>query len=216
MKRRILLLGPPGSGKGTIAALLEKELGIAHLSSGHLLRQEVENGSSLGRRAKEFLEKGELVPDEMVLEVVWPWLESASAKGGFALDGFPRNLAQARDLDHRLLERGMPVEKALFFDGPEVELVKRLTGRRSCPACGRVYQHQSLPPKLPGFCDQCGIALVQRPDDEDAVVRKRYAIYRRETEPLAECYRRQAKLTVIDATLTIEQRFSASVEALTR
>ena len=216
MNRRILLLGPPGSGKGTIAARLETELALPHLSSGHLLRQEVEKGSPAGCRAKTFIDNGELVPDTSVLEVIEPALKGAIANGGFVLDGFPRNRTQAIDLDRWLAEHGIPLERVLLFTGPEDVLAERITGRRTCPECGRVYHGQTVPPKRAGICDLCGIPLVQREDDGEAVVHKRYEIYRRETQPLEQYYRQQDKLAVIPATLPLEGRFSAVVEDLTR
>jgi len=136
--------------------------------------------------------------------------------GGFVLDGFPRNRTQAVALDQWLAEHGMPLEKVLLFTGPEEVLAERITGRRTCPECGRVYNGQTVPPKATGICDLCGIPLVQREDDSEAVVHKRYEIYRRETQPLEQYYRQQDKLAVIAATLPLEGRFSAAVEELTR
>ncbi|MEO8425945.1 MAG: nucleoside monophosphate kinase [Verrucomicrobiota bacterium] len=208
----MILLGPPGSGKGTVAVHLQKELGLPHVSSGHLLRREVENGSTMGRRAKLFIDKGELVPNDAVLELVNSWLLSSDAEEGFVLDGFPRNLAQAKVLDEWL--RQTPIEKVILFDSPESVIVDRITGRRTCPKCGRVYQLPTLAPSKDGVCDDCGTMVVQREDDQEPVVRKRYDIYRRETEPLAAYYRQQGKLTVVDATRPLEQRLSAATAAL--
>jgi adenylate kinase len=208
----VILLGPPGSGKGTIAVRLQKELGLRHVSSGHLLRREVDNGSTMGRRAKLFLDNGELVPDDVVLELVNSFLSSSNADEGFVLDGFPRNLAQAKVLDGWL--RRSPIETVILFDSPESVIVDRITGRRTCPKCGRVYQWPTLAPKKEGVCDDCGTLLVQRDDDQESVVRKRYDIYRRETEPVVAYYRHQGKLTVVDATRPLEQRLSATTAAL--
>jgi len=212
MRRRVILLGPPGSGKGTIAVKLQKELGLCHVSSGHMLRREVDNGSTVGRRAKLFLDNGELVPDDVVLELMNSWLSSPNAEEGFVLDGFPRNLAQAKVLDEWL--RRSPIERVILFDSPESVTVDRIIGRRTCPKCGRVYQLPTLAPIKGGVCDECGTLLVQREDDQEPVVRKRYDIYRQETEPLTAYYQQQGKLTVVDATRPLEQRLSAATAAV--
>jgi adenylate kinase len=214
MKRRIILLGPPGSGKGTIAAQLQRESGLAHVSSGHLLRQEEERGSAVGKSAKVFLEKGELVPDETVLELMGGWLQSAPLDRGFMLDGFPRTLAQAKALDQWLAARNAPIEAALLYACDLAVVLDRVTGRQSCPQCGRVYHFRSMPPNVPGLCNDCGIALVERADDSEAVMRKRFEIYASQTEPLADYYERQAKLVVIDASKSPQERLAASVAAL--
>ena len=147
-----------------------------------------------------------------MLELMNAWLSSSNAEDGFVLDGFPRNLAQAKVLDEWL--RRSPIERVILFESPESVNVDRLTGRRTCPKCGRVYQWPTLAPGKDGVCDDCGALLVQRDDDQESVVRKRYDIYRRETEPLAAYYQQQGKLTVVDATRPLEQRFSAATAAL--
>ena len=214
MKRRIILLGPPGAGKGTIAAQLQKELGLAHVSSGHLLRQEAERGSPVGERAKVFLEKGELVPDAVVLEFMNNWLQSASLDRGFMLDGFPRTLVQAQVLDEWLASKRAPIEVVLVYECDLAVVLDRITGRRSCPQCGCVYQVRSMAPNMPGYCDDCGSALVQRADDREAVMRKRFEIYASQTQPLVGFYDRQAKLVVIDASKSPQERLAASIAAL--
>ena len=214
MKRRIILLGPPGSGKGTIAARLQKEFGLNHVSSGHLLRREVETGSTIGQRAKEFLEKGELDPDQTALEVMRQWLKSAPLEVGFVLDGFPRTVSQARTLDQWLAARNAPIEAVLLYACDEPMVLDRITGRWSCPRCGRVYHIYSVPPKVSGLCDDCSVALTQRADDSAPVVRKRLEIYARETGPLVEYYGCQGKLTVIDGALSPDERFAKTVAAL--
>jgi adenylate kinase len=214
MKRRIILLGPPGSGKGTIAARLEQEFGLNHVSSGHLLRREVEAGSVIGQRAKVFLEKGELVPDQAVLKFMGEWMKSASLDRGFMLDGFPRTLGQARALDGWLGERNALVEAVVLFACDLAIVLDRITGRWSCPQCGRVYHIYSVPPKVAGQCDECLTVLTQRTDDSEPVVRKRFEIYTRQTKPLARYYEQQSKLKAIDAALSPDERFAETVAAL--
>ena len=214
MKRRIILLGPPGSGKGTIAALLQQKFGIQQVSSGHLLRKDASSGSPLGNRINSFLQMGELVPDEMVLDLIGMWIKSAPLESGFVLDGFPRTLPQASALDQWLAARSAPVEVVLLYDCDAEVILERVTGRLGCPRCGRVYHLRSLPPRAAGRCDDCNLPLLQRADDREEVVRKRLEIYSRRTEPLVDYYRRQGKLTVVDATQSPQERFAETVAAL--
>ena len=214
MRRRLILLGPPGSGKGTIAARLQQEFGINHISSGHLLRREVEEGSTVGQRARLFLEKGELVPDRTVLAFMRGWMKSASLENGFMLDGFPRTLNQGKALDEWLAERGAPVEAVILYACDLKIILDRITGRWSCPKCGRVYHVYSVPPKVAGICDDCQVQLTQRADDREPVVRRRFGIYARQTKPLAKYYEHQGKLTVVDAALSPDERFAKTVAAL--
>ena len=214
MKRRIILLGPPGSGKGTVATRLHQEFGLNHISSGHLLRQEVEKGSAIGQRARLFLEKGDLVPDRIVLQLMGQWLKSAPVNDGFVLDGFPRTLSQAKALDEWLATRNAPIEAVILYACDLKLILDRITGRWSCPKCGRVYHIYSAPPKVARMCDDCSIALTQRADDSEAVVRKRFEIDRRHAKPLADYCEQQGKLTVVDAALSPDERFAKTVAAL--
>ena len=214
MKRRIILLGPPGSGKGTLAARLQQEFGLNHVSSGHLLRREVERGSVIGQSVKVFLEKGELVPDRSMLRFMGEWIKSAPVNDGFLLDGFPRTMSQARALDEWLAARNAPIEAVILYACDLKLILDRITGRWSCSKCGRVYHIYSVPPKAAGLCEDCLGALTQRADDRETVVRKRFEIYKRQTKPLARYYEQQGKLTVVDAALSPDERFAKSAAAL--
>ena len=197
-----------------MATRLQQEFGLNHISSGHLLRQEVEKGSAIGQRVRLFLEKGELVPDRTVLRFMGEWMKSAPVNDGFLLDGFPRTLSQARALDQWLAMRNAPIEAVILYAGDLKLVLDRITGRWSCPKCGRVYHICSVPPKVAGLCDDCSIALTQRADDSEAVVRKRFEIYRPHAKPLADFYEQQGKLTVVDAALAADERFAKTVAAL--
>jgi len=214
MKRRLILLGPPASGKGTVAARLQKEFGLPHVSSGHLLRREAEAGSAIGRRAKSFLDNGELVPDSVVLEFMGAWIRTAPLENGFMLDGFPRTLAQAGALDDWLAAAGRPVEAVFLFECELDLLLERITGRRSCPRCGRVYHVRAQPPRVAEICDDCGTALAQRDDDTEPVMRRRFAVYVEVTRPLVDRYERQGRLTRLDSAASVEQRFAKVVAAI--
>jgi len=187
---------------------------LNHISSGHLLRREVEKGSAIGQRAGLFLEKGELVPDRIVLQFMGEWIKSAPVNEGFVLDGFPRTLSQAKALDEWLATQNAPIEAVILYACDLKLILDRITGRRSCPKCGRVYHINSVPPKVAGLCDDCQVALIQRADDSEAVVSKRFEIYRRHAKPLADHYEQQGKLTVVDAALSPDERFAQTVAAL--
>lgn len=214
MKRRIVLLGPPGSGKGTIAIRLQEEFEFVHVSSGHWLRREIDNGTAIGRQVQVFLDKGELVPDEMVLSFMEQRLESELQNPGFVLDGFPRTLGQGKALDLWLHERRADLEAVLFCDCSEPVILDRITGRRVCSKCGRGYHIRGMPSKVPGRCDDCGSPLLQRDDDTEPVVRNRLMVYSRLTKPLINYYGRQGKLAVLDATQPSVSFYADAVEAL--
>lgn len=196
MKRRIVLLGAPGAGKGTQARRLGEREGLAHLSTGDLLRAAVAAGSPAGRAAKAHMDAGRLVPDDVVFGVLFERLDARAA--GFVLDGFPRNVAQAEELDRRLAALGLPLEAVVEVDVPDARLVARLTGRRGCRACGRIYHVEFQPPRAAGRCDACGGELRQRDDDREAVVAERLAVYHRQTEPLKAHYRGRGLLARVD------------------
>ncbi len=203
-QRALIFLGPPGAGKGTQARLIAERYGVPHLSTGDMFRDHVRRDTELGRRARPIMERGELVPDDIVLGMVEERIARPDCRLGFVLDGFPRTLAQAEALD-RLLEAhgfGRPVVLHLVAD--EALLLRRLAGRRTCKLCGAVYNIYDRPPQVPGRCDHDGGELVERPDDREEVVRQRLASYHRQTRPLVDYYRARGVLVDVDGTADIE------------
>ncbi len=188
--KNVVLLGPPGAGKGTIATRVAEELELLHLSTGDVLRDEVARGTELGRLARGFMERGELVPDDVVLAMV---RERVNGRQGVLLDGFPRTLTQAEGLAQFL-----PVHVVAYLAVSKDEVVRRLGSRRVCGACGAVYNLVTQPPRAAGWCDRCGGELLQRPDDAPEVVARRYEVYERESAPLVEHYTRRGILVTVD------------------
>lgn len=212
---RLVFLGPPGAGKGTQAVRAAQELGIAHVSTGDMLRSAVARGTPAGKKAEPIMKAGGLVPDEVVLEMVDERLGSDAAEG-FILDGYPRTLKQGEDLDRILSRRGMKLDAALELELAEEVIVPRMAGRRSCPKDGRIYHVTANPPKVPGVCDACGGPLIQRPDDREEVVRKRMEEYRAKTTPLTDWYRAKGILVRVDANGTVDQVWARVKEALSK
>ncbi len=204
-----ILLGLPGAGKGTQGELLSKKLGIPKVSTGDILRDAVRRATPLGQKAKEAMEKGQLVSDDIVIGIVEEKLKSRDCEKGCILDGFPRNLRQAQALE----EFGLPL-KAIYIKVPEDEVVRRLSARRVCPNCGAVYNLITSPPKKEGICDRCGTPLIQREDDREEVVRERIKVYREQTEPIVDYYRRRNALVEVDGQGSVEEVFSRLVEAI--
>jgi adenylate kinase len=197
----VVLLGPPGVGKGTQAAFLTQQLGVCHLSTGDVFRaarsQRDKPPSPAMAAALDYMSKGHLVPDEIVWEMVCERVGCLRCNGGFVLDGFPRTLAQVSILDGVLSKLGMGLDKVLKLVVPENEIVRRLSGRRTCPQCGAVFHLESRQPAAPGVCDVCGSALVQRPDDREQVIRERMKVYADQTLPVADAYRSRGVLVEI-------------------
>jgi adenylate kinase len=203
---RLIFLGPPGVGKGTQAQRLAAEEGIPQVSTGEILRHAVKQGTPLGKQAQGFMDAGKLVPDEVVIGIIRERVKGAECARGYILDGFPRTVAQAEALDQMLRTNGGPgIDHVVSFEVPHADLIRRLSGRRSCPACQAVYHLEHAPPKREGRCDTCGGALVQRDDDKPETVEARLAVYERQTRPLIEYYERRGLLRRVDATTSIDQ-----------
>lgn len=198
----VVFLGPPGSGKGTQAKKLSEELGLLHISTGDILRDAVKRQTDLGKKAKDYMDRGELVPDSLMIALIE---EVMPKEGGFILDGFPRTVPQAIALEEMLKRYEKDVNKVFLFEIPEEVVVERLSGRLTCSQCGAVYHKKYNPPKEEGVCDLCGGKLVQREDDKEEVVRRRYRVYKDQTQPLVEFYQQRNKLIRLNAELDIQE-----------
>lgn len=208
----LVFLGPPGAGKGTQAKLLSQRMGFLHLSTGDLLREAVKNQTPLGKKAKEYMDRGELVPDELIVQLIE---ETMPKDGSVILDGFPRTVNQALALEEMLKGKGEKISKVLFFDVLDEVIIDRLSGRRVCSKCGAVYHVKYNPPKVEGVCDLCGGSLVQRDDDREEVVKKRLEVYRKQTQPLIEFYQDRGIIYRLDAEKGVEELFE-EVKGLVR
>ncbi len=205
---RIVLLGAPGAGKGTQAKKLIDKYGIPQISTGDILRKAVADGTPLGIEAKSYMNKGELVPDSVVIGLVKERLQQDDCRKGFILDGFPRNIAQAETLDRVLGEMGVPLQIALSVDVDLDVLMKRLTGRRTCRQCGQMYNIYFSPPAKEGICDKCGGELYHRDDDKEETIRKRLEVYESQTAPLIEYYKNKGILKSVNGVGNIEEIFA--------
>jgi adenylate kinase len=201
---RVAFLGPPGAGKGTQARELAREWGVPHLATGDMLREALAAGTRLGLEAKRYMDQGALVPDDVIIGLMGERLAAADAWKGFILDGFPRTIGQAEALAKLLAGAGQTLERVIFFDVPEPELLRRLTGRRICRRCQTAYHLVSAPPKRPGVCDKCGGELYQREDDGEKTARNRLEVYAKQTAPLLDHYRAGGRLVTIRGEGPIE------------
>ncbi len=201
---QVILLGLPGAGKGTQAARLARPSGLAHITTGEIFRENIRNRTELGKKAQPFVEQGLLVPDEITIGMLLDRISQADCAKGFMLDGFPRNLEQARALDEALTKAGKQIDSAVYIKVGTDELVRRLAGRWTCRECGAVYHEVNQPPRASGVCDSCGSGLYQREDDKPEVVRTRIEINLDKLEPLMGHYRGQGKLAEIDGERDVD------------
>jgi adenylate kinase len=211
---RLVLLGAPGAGKGTQAKKLIEKYGIPQISTGDILRQAVADGTPLGKEAKSYMDKGELVPDSVVLGLVEERLKQEDCKKGYILDGFPRNTAQAEALDGILGKLGMSLSAAISVDVPKEDLMKRLTGRRTCKSCGQMYNVHFSPPSKEGACDKCSGELFHRDDDREETIKKRLDVYDAQTAPLIDYYSGKGILKGIEGTGSIDEIFAKMCSAV--
>ena len=210
----LILLGPPGAGKGTQAAKIIEKYNIPHISTGDIFRDNIKNGTELGKKAQEYMNAGQLVPDELVVEIATDRLTKDDCKDGFLLDGFPRTVFQAEALDKFLAERGSRIDNVLDIDVNREELMIRLTGRRVCSKCGASFHIVNIPPKREGICDVCGAELIQRKDDNEETAANRIEVYNKETKPLIDYYEKAGNISHIDGTTGLENVFNAIVGIL--
>lgn len=196
---RVIFIGPPGAGKGTQAAKVVERWGVAHISTGDILRANVKKGTPLGLKAKEYMNAGQLVPDEVIVAMMKDRLREADCADGFILDGFPRTVPQAEALDVLMKELHLDLDSALLFQVDDDTVVERLSGRRVCRKCGAIYHVAFHPTAVEGVCDACGGEIYQREDDRESVIRQRLAVYHQQTAPLIDYYRGQSRLLEVDA-----------------
>ena len=202
---KLILFGPPGAGKGTHAKILSGKWKVPHLAAGDILRSHIRQGTDVGKRAKAVIERGELVPDILINELMLGQLETPEAKRGFILDGYPRTMGQAEALEAFLRKKAAALDAALYFKTSVEVIVDRLGGRLSCPKCGANYHVRNIPPKVKGKCDLCQADLVQRPDDKPETIRHRLEVYEKETSPLLDYYRKQGLLQEVAGDLDVRE-----------
>lgn len=200
----VILLGAPGSGKGTLAQHIKERWGVPHISTGDMFREAVKNNTPMGLKASEYMKNGQLVPDDITIGVVEERFSKDDVKIGFMLDGFPRTIPQAEALDSIIKNKKLKITAVILLDVDKDLIVRRITGRRSCPSCGNVYHIETIKPKKDGVCDSCGTALIQRKDDTEEVVKERLEAYEKQTAPLIDFYRSKNLLVTIDASLSPE------------
>ena len=202
---RMVLLGPPGAGKGTQAVMLFEKLGYLHLSTGDILRENVKNGTEVGKKAKPFMDKGDLVPDDIVIEMMLEKINKDAIGKDFILDGFPRTVYQAKKIDTELEKIKLPIDLAVYFETSLKTVVFRLTGRRFCPKCGANYHIINMPPKKQGVCDKCGLELYQRKDDNEETIKKRLEVFNDQTRELIDYYKEKGILKEISGDLDAKE-----------
>ncbi|MBE5839694.1 MULTISPECIES: adenylate kinase [Butyrivibrio] len=211
---KIIMLGAPGAGKGTQAQMIADKFNIPHISTGDIFRANIKNGTELGKKAKEFMDKGQLVPDELTVQLLLDRVANDDCKNGYVLDGFPRTIPQADVLDSELTKLGDKVDFAINVDVPDENIVRRMSGRRACLKCGATYHIEHIPPKKEGICDKCGSELVQREDDKPETVQNRLSVYHEQTQPLIDYYDKKNILKTVDGTKDMQEVFSNIVGIL--
>ena len=211
---KIIMLGAPGAGKGTQAKQIAAKYGIPHISTGDIFRANIKEGTELGKKAKEYMDQGALVPDELTCDLVMDRISKDDAKNGFVLDGFPRTIPQAEALDAALTKAGASMDFAIDVDVPDENIVNRMSGRRACLNCGATYHIVSIPPKKEGICDNCGQELVLRDDDKPETVQKRLSVYHEQTQPLIDFYKKKGILRSVDGTVPMDEVFGSIVAIL--
>ncbi|MGN0292185.1 MAG: adenylate kinase [Lachnospiraceae bacterium] len=211
---KIIMLGAPGAGKGTHAKKISEKYNIPHISTGDIFRANIKEGTELGKKAKEYMDQGLLVPDELTCDLVMDRIQQDDCKNGFVLDGFPRTIPQAEALTAALEKIGESMDYALDIEIADEKIVERMSGRRVCAKCGAPYHIVNIPPKKEGICDSCGGELQFRADDQPETVLKRLGVYHEQTQPLIEYYNKQGILKEIDGTKSVEEGFASIVEIL--
>lgn len=211
---KIVMLGAPGAGKGTQAAMICEKYQIPHISTGDIFRSNIKNGTELGKKAKEYMDQGKLVPDELTIQLLLDRVAKEDCVAGYVLDGFPRTIPQAEVLTEALARTGEKVDYAVNVDVPDANIVHRMSGRRSCPKCGASYHTEYIPPKAEGICDACGSNLIQREDDKAETVQNRLAVYHDQTQPLIDYYEKAGVLRTVDGTKDKDEVFRDIVAIL--
>ena len=211
---KIIMLGAPGAGKGTQAKMIAEKYSVPHISTGDIFRANIKNGTELGMEAKKYMDQGLLVPDELTVKILLDRVAKDDCANGYVLDGFPRTIPQAKVLDNALTEMGDAIDFAVNVDVPDENIVKRMSGRRACLACGATYHIEHVPPKAEGICDVCGQELVLRDDDKPETVLNRLNVYHEQTQPLIDFYNEKGVLKNIDGTVDMKEVFAAIVEIL--
>ena len=211
---KIVLLGPPGAGKGTQAKSISNRYSIPHISTGDIFRKNISENTPLGIEAKSYMDNGQLVPDEVTINMVKDRLEQDDCKNGYLLDGFPRTVHQAEALDNFLTEREESIDTALLIEVPKEFILERMTGRRVCPSCGASYHIKFNPPTNDGKCDLCGSDVIQRKDDTEETVKERLDVYENQTQPLIDFYKNKKQLSVVDGTQAINEVFESICKIL--
>jgi len=209
---KIVMLGAPGAGKGTQSKKISGHYKIPHISTGDIFRANIKSGTDLGIKAKEYIDKGLLVPDDLTIALILERLQHEDCSKGYVLDGYPRTIPQAESLDVALATKYEEIEVAINIDVPNDHIIKRMSGRRACLNCGATYHVVTIPPKIDGICDVCGSKLVLRDDDKPETVEKRLKVYAQQTEPLIEYYRQKGKLKTVDGTKGMDYIFKNIIE----